>query len=186
VIEWQPGSALIGDFTWPAGEVVITDRVLKALQQHFKSFEVGPVEMVQNPKLKKPVRPSRRTQPRVWLPYEGPPLYDLTVTSWVNFDDERSSAFLVRRCNVCGRERWTVDGVEKTELHWDKDRANYVRTHYPRQAGRGLFVREADLSGQDIFGIDRRGGLHCTAKVKDFIESEGFTNVAFEEIGDTF
>lgn len=68
VIEWEPGSDVIGDFTWLqfSPEIVVaTQRVGRALLQRFRGFELGPVEMIQNPKLRRPQRITRRTKPRV-------------------------------------------------------------------------------------------------------------------------
>ncbi len=74
-LSWDEGSDLVADFTWGpgSGAILVTDMVLQALAGHFSGFEGAPVEMIQEPKLKRPIRPNRRSKRRVWLPYEGPP-----------------------------------------------------------------------------------------------------------------
>src|SRR4051794_24404018 len=79
VIEWDRGSNVIGDFTWPAGlgELVVTDRVRTCIESNrFSGVRFEGVEMVQRRGLKKP-RTESRARSRVWLPYEGPPLWNL-------------------------------------------------------------------------------------------------------------
>src|SRR3990172_2705094 len=187
IVEWEPGSDLVGDFTFLGfgSEIMITDRVLTAFEGRFQGFEPGPVKMVQDRKLRKPKRPTKRTKPRVWLPYEGPRLHDLWVTAWVHMDPKRSSTWLIRRCATCGDERYEVSGVEEVKRRLELGRDELVRTRIPRTPGLGLYVRERDLAGADIFHVyEFSGGIYCTDKVKAFIEREGFTNVAFLERGD--
>jgi hypothetical protein len=170
----------------------MTERVAGELQRHSKGFELGPVEMVQSPKLKRPKRPTKRSKPRVWLPYEGPPLYELWLTSWTHMDAERTTAKLAWRCQQCGSERWELEGHEREEydivIHKGEDGVPEYEsrtTHYPRISGKGLFVRSADLMGADIFGVHEFSGwLFCTDRVKTFIEENQFTNVAFLEMGE--
>ena len=44
VMAWQPGSDRVGDFVWPGlgGEVVVTDRVLEAIQGISTGSSPGP------------------------------------------------------------------------------------------------------------------------------------------------
>jgi len=187
VLEWEPGSALVGDFTWPGfgSDIAITEQVVKALKS-FGGFEAGPVEMVQEPNLKRPSG-SRRGKPRVWLPYEGPPLYDLWVTQQVHLDRERSSVWLVKQCRTCSRQQYAVDGIERWETGWDKERRESVKTHIPRSRGLGLYVEEDALAGTAIFRTHEfPGWVLCTDAIKELVEKEGFTNVSFLEAGETF
>lgn len=95
VMAWQPGSDEVGDFVWLGfgGEVVATRLVVDALQPSFGGFEPGPVEMVEDDD-----RASRRRERKVQLPYHGPELNELWVTSRVHLDRRRSSIELERRC----------------------------------------------------------------------------------------
>jgi hypothetical protein len=80
-----------------------------------------------------------------------------------------------------------LDGVEKWEATWDKEQGKLIKTHFPRRDGLGLYVRETDLGGADVFRIRQfPGGIFCTAPVRQLIEKNGFTNVAFLEMGDSF
>ena len=138
--------------------------------------------MVQDPKLKR----SARAKPRVWLPYEGPPLQEMWVTTWVHMDREGSSAELERRCGTCGTEFWELYGVERWDSHLDRERMELVRTHSDRLPGAGVFVLESDLAGADIFRIHEfPARVFCTDPVREFVEKEGFTNVSFLEMGET-
>jgi hypothetical protein len=187
IFEWEPGSDVIGDFVWAgfAQDVAIKVHVFEELHQRFRGFEQGPVEMIQDPKLKKPTRITRRTKPRVWLPYEGPPLYDLWVTSWVHVDLQRTTANLVKDCSTCGYQQYEIFGIERRRTQYDTDRMELVWTVSPRVAGKGLFVNEVDLNGADIFRVHELAGcILCTDRVKRFIEDRELTNVTFLDYGD--
>ena|SRR3990172_413140 len=160
IIEWLPDSDQIGDFTWPGlnDEVVVTQRVREALEGRFRGFEFRSIEMYQNPRLKRPSRPTKRTKPRVWLPYEGPPLWDLQPTSQCRLDLERSGLRYTGICGTCGWESYEVPPLE----------------------GRYLVVDRSTWDGADIYRIHEYSALvYCTEQVKEFIESQGFTNVSF-------
>jgi len=69
VIAWEPGSEVVGDFVWPGfgSGVVVTDKVLRVLQQRYQGFEPGPVEMVED----EDEPHADRGKPRIRLPYCG-------------------------------------------------------------------------------------------------------------------
>lgn len=51
VVEWEPGSDLVGDFTWPGldTDIVVSDRVGRALINcHIKGFELRHIEAVRS------------------------------------------------------------------------------------------------------------------------------------------
>ena len=182
IFEWEPDSDVVGDFVWPGlgADIAITDRGVKVLER-FTQFELGPIEMNQDPKLKK----TRRSKPRVWLPYEGPALHDLWVTCWVGVDMARSTATLERECSTCGAKQYSLFGVEGWDSRWDKERKELIKTHIPREPGKGLFIHRDELKGADIFHVKEfPGAIFCSDSVKHAIEKEGLTNVSFLEMGD--
>lgn len=182
VIAWEPGSDEVGDFSCPGfdSEVVVTDRVLRVLRDHFGGFEAGPVEMTEDPDVPKRAK-------RVRLPYRGPSLHELWVTAWVHLDPQRSTVELEHKCRTCGDERWQLYGVERWDSHFDSEHKRHVRTKSERLPRAGVFVKEADLGGKDIFRVHEfPGWIFCTEPVRELIEKEGFTNVSFLEMGETF
>jgi len=186
ILEWESGSDVIGDFTWPGfgSDIASSEQAAKGLKA-FGGFEPGPVEMVQDSTLKRSSG-SRRGKPRVWLPYEGPPLYDLWVTQHAHLDLERSSVRLVRECKTCGRKQYDLDGIERYETGWDKQRRESFKTHIPRRQGLGIYVDADALAGTAIFRTrEFPGWILATDVVKELIEKEEFTNVNFLEAGET-
>ena len=178
---WEPGSDVVGDFTWPGfdSEVVATDTVLEVLDQ-FEGFEPGPLEIVEDPDAPKRGK-------RVQLPYEGPPLHELWVTTVVGMDRGRSSAELEHACLECGAERWELYGVERWDSHFDQDLKRLVRFKTDRLPDAGIYVSEADLAGAGIFRVEEFAAwVFCTDPVRELIEKEGFSNVSFLEMGETF
>jgi hypothetical protein len=187
ILEWRAGSDRIGDFTCTGvcSGFAVSEQAGKALQRYFKGFELGPVKMIQGTKLKKPKRVTKRTKPRVWLPYAGPMLYELWVTTWVHMDRERTSAKLVRCCNRCGNERYELSGAESHTSRWNVRTMALDHFHTARVPGQGLYVRSGDLADADIFGVrEFSGWIFCTDRVKKFVEEQQFTNVTFWEHGE--
>lgn len=165
IIEWLPGSDEVGDFTWPGfnDEIVVTQRVREALECNFRGFEFHPIKIYQDPKLRRPERVTKTTTPRVWLPYEGLPLWDLRPIAWCDLDHVASRVRLEKVCSTCGRPKYSVPPFDE----------------------RHLVVNRSTWRGEDIFQIrEYAGWVFCTDKVKGFIESLGFTNVGFILDGD--
>jgi hypothetical protein len=184
ILEWWPDSAIVGDFTWPGARVVVRADVMSELSRHFKGAESGPLEMWQNPRLKRPKRVTKRTTPRVWLPYEGPPLVELWVSAWVTIDETRSS-LVGFKCSACGFIRGTIDGVE--EKPGDVTGQGLAREHIRRRPRAGLLIPRAALQNCDIFRASQaERWVLCTEPVKRFIQERGYTNIDFWEVGETF
>jgi hypothetical protein len=181
VIAWEPGSDLIGDFSWPGfdSEVVVTDPVLEGLRA-IGGFEPGPVEVVEDPDA------HEKPEKRVPFPYRGPRLHELWVTTSVSLDAERSSVELEHRCPTCGTERWEIYGVDRWDSYFDQDMKQLVRTKTQRLPNAGIFVNEADLAGAAIFRVNQAPAwILCTEKVRALVEEYKFSNVEFLDMGDT-
>ena len=177
-IEWEPGSDLVGDFTWPSqADIVVKDTVGRALQENsITGFELRSVEMQENSEPAK----RRLKKSRVNLPYAGLPLWDLWVTKWIGIDRDRSTVTEVRRED--GSRYFEVSGVERWESTWDQERMELVRAKHSRVEGEGLVVSKI----QGIFRVEEfEAPVFCTDDVKRLIEKYGFTNVSFLEMGDT-
>ena len=148
---------------------------------------MGAIEMVQRRGLRPPKNPARVRKPRVWLPYQGPPLQALWVTKHVPLDFERSSVRQINECSTCGGRQYETEGVEKSVFDLNKNRTAVVTTHTPRAAGKGFYIDHRELDGVGIFRlIELEAMILCTDPVKKCIEQHGFTNIAFLEYGETF
>ena len=159
ILEWEPGSDVVGDFVWPGfdDEVVVNQRVRDALEGRFRGFEFKPIEMWQSPRLNRPKNP-KRGKARVWLPYQGAPLWDLWVTAWCRLDIEKSGLILKKVCSTCGEKYYTNSSSENSPLVVDR----------------------SSWGGELIFHIDEYPRwIFCLQEVKEFIERAEFTNVAF-------
>ncbi len=186
IMEWEPESDVVGDLVWVGFDgLAVTQRVFAELQERFGALEAGPLEMVQDPKLKRPQRVTKRSKPRVWLPYEGPELVELWAIHWVHADLDCSSLRLDLRCGTCGTDFWKVVGMERWEIAWDPERLKGRDVIIPRRPGKGIFVHEAELEEHEIFHVfEAPGGLFCTQGAKEYMVGAGYTNVAFREVGD--
>jgi hypothetical protein len=183
-MEWEEGTALIGDFVWPSGfDLAIQETVFDRLLQQFHGFEKGLITMYQDPKLKKPTRITKRTKPRIWLPYDGPVLFDLWITKIVPMHPN-TTAVLVKACHTCGMKKYRLKGVEIWKHKYDKSLRKRIEVHQERVPEQGLFVSKIDLGDADIFRVANFRYILCTDRVKEFIEREGFSNVKFLEYGE--
>ena len=162
VVEWEPGSDVVGDFVWPGFDnvVVVSDRVRRALEEQFPC-DFRPVEMRQDPGVRRPAKQTGRTKPRVWLPYRGPPLWWwLVPLGSASLDMKASNWTYEKHCSTCGKEHWRV----------------------PRE-NRHTIVDRSSWTGHDIFTIRGAGWVFCTEKVRIWIAGQGFLNVAFTRDG---
>lgn len=185
IIEWLPGSDKIGDFVWPGREIVVSQQVREVLEEQFEGFEFKPVEMWQNLALRRPQQVNKRTKPRIWLPYVGPPLCDLWITTWVHLDTEQSSIQLIKACEVCGYKEYEVKGVEIKKSQWNSTKNDLDKIHIPRVEGKGIYIPDNDLQGADVFRVfEVPAWVFCSEKVKSTIEAKEFNNISFLEVGD--
>ena len=160
VDKWKPGSQVIADFTWCSiYDILTTQRVRDTCEGQFTGIEFGPVEMIQDPKLKKPKRVTSRTKRRVWLPYEGPPLWDLKVTSSCHLDPEKSGR-TISVCPGCGYKSIQVAPNSRIVIPMDQ----WIGTNFfiIEEVGRTVFVTE---------------------KTADALRNLGFTNLEIRESG---
>ena len=165
IIEWGPGSDVIGDFVWPGlnTDLVVVQNVKNAFKSRFKEIEFGVVEFWQDPKLNRPIKMTHRTKPRVWLSYRGPPLWDVIVKNWVHLDHYQSNVSIAYVCSTCGKVIYNLP---------------------PPRLPRHLVIDTETWNGEEIFHIhEYSGAIFCTEKVKEFVERSGFTNVSFIEDG---
>ena len=185
VFEWEPGSNIVGDFTWASLARVVTKRsVYERLVHEFPGIHAERVEMAQDPKLKPPKRVTSRTKPRIWLPYTGPELVELWPEHVVRCLPS-STLTVETRCEVCGRESRRIEGAEVKAHLYAPDKGELVPDFQPRVPGKGLFVASSDVKDAPIFRMDEfTEAMWCTDEVKAFIQREGFTNVDFLEYGD--
>lgn len=181
MIAWEPGSDKIGDFTWPGfdSEVVVTDAVIDELRP-FSGFESGAVEVVED------VDSSKKRGTCVDLPYSRPRVHELWVTASVNLDRDRSAAELEHACPTCAAERWELYGVERWDSHFDHDMKQLVRMRTERLPDAGVFVRETQLGGVDVFRVrEFPAWVFCTDSVREVVRKASFSNVSFLEMGET-
>jgi hypothetical protein len=163
VIEWDYGSSVIGDFTWPAGlgEIIVSYRIRACIMSSgFSGISFEEVEMFQKQKLKKP-RNASRAKMRAWLPYDGPPLWSLVVTSSSAMDLALSRRSLVSECDGCDRTRMIV-----------------------HDSASPLFVIPETTAGTDFLRIREMGNIVFVSEaVEQAVKEHRFTNVEMKERG---
>jgi hypothetical protein len=187
ILEWEQGSSVIGDFNWPdAGQsLAITRHAIDLLSGHFSGFSAGPVQMIEEPKL--PTHMAKPAELPVRLPYHGPELCELWVDAMVRVDHQRSSIKQKLHCKTCGSTSYSVEGIETTKSRWNRMTMKLEPVKYPREPGKGLYIRQTELLERDIFRTQEfPSWILCTDNVKEFVVAQRFSNVSFLEYGETF
>lgn len=164
IMEWEPGSDEIGDFTWPGlnTDIVVVDKVKCSFEIRFKNLSFGLVEFFQNPKRKRAVKVTSLKKSRVWLPYSGPLLWDVLLNHWCHLDHIQSEVSIVKKCLTCEKT------IYKTP-RWDQ---------------RHLVLDPVSWNGEDIFRVyEYSGVIFYTEQVKKYVENAGILNVRFLEDG---
>ena len=154
LIEWDPDSDIIGDFSWSGFgfELVARLNVAQALVQEFTGFRIESVQMVEPS-----VGLRRRKKKMVSLPYEGPELCELWIDRWFRLDEKASSLNLERVCGTCG-----------------------FRFYTPKREG---LVLERPTDAPAFFRLEQfPAWVFVSSEVKQHIEATGFTNVAFRDV----
>jgi hypothetical protein len=164
ILEWAEDSDLVGDFTWPCigvMVVIVTDRVRQVcLDLQLSNLRFDPITFYQHPRLKRPTRITSRTKPRVWLPYEGPTLWDMQPLHWVHLNAKKSRMSLDQQCSTCGYQFLQFEDINK------------------------LHIDSTDLGQSEIFRIYELPSLvFCTSRVKTAFEAMKFTNIKFSARG---
>jgi len=192
VIEWLPYGDLLADFMWSQGGMgapVLRSSIAHALAATFRGFAIAELRMVQKSNLRVPASRTKRTKPRVWLPYSGPPLAYFDVTTSVQLDTEHSTGHFQIHCTTCGRRDFVPEGVEEHSVEYGPYRseaesldASIERTRRP---GAGLYVHATDLGSSDVFRVCEVAHLRfCTDRFRDFVLANRYSNIEFWEYGE--
>ena len=158
----------VGDFIWP---VPFTDCVTKrdiALQimDEFRGFE-----MVKTSIVTKSGKPNTKAQ-KARLE-----LAQLVARQWVSLDRSRTSYR-----DEDGRA--VIYGLEWCDFTNEMFDGRAVVRRHPRTPGKGYYIKAVDLDGCDVFHVkDTMGVLCCTDRFRDFVLSQGFSNIDFCEVG---
>jgi hypothetical protein len=114
LVEWDPGTDQVGDFSRGGDEYLIKDSVKDFMQAngYNASFSTG----IEYQKFKWTERLGGRHK-RVKFPYEGPQLYWLKIIDQVEIDIQKSNIEQDTDCPTCKRTRIKV---RRTELHINK------------------------------------------------------------------
>jgi hypothetical protein len=183
VLEWEPGSEKVGDFVWPGGgRIAVTKTAFAELASLVPRLRQGSVEMIQDPKLKKPKRLGR-SKPRVWLPYSGPPLVELVVSKSVPVLPSTTTK-VTERCDVCGAEQIQVVGIEEKGQRWDPHQLRLRPSHRKRVAGKGIFIARSAVPDRSLFRAEPFPSfVLCTDEVREFVLARQLANIDFLEMG---
>lgn len=154
LIEWDPGSDIVGSLSWRGYTAVATGEAKLAIEAIGDDFDYQEVQVVA-PTSK------RHRQRRVPFPYDGPALHWLHPKRTISIDPVASKLTQIPACSVCGRG-----------TSWRFKREGLVVQYLP--TGYGAF-RIEELWSDAIFVTER--WLRAA-------QSAGLSNIGFELAGE--
>jgi hypothetical protein len=158
IIEWEPGTEKIGDFSWGGYDFIVTNRARLVLKRNHFECGFGRV------KVRRPTSFLKSTRPRVAFPYRGPKLYWVRPTERVHIDIKASHIELEPDCpcSACGLQ----------EYKFRRDR---------------LVIRKNEWGGRRIFQIAEFGQSDATfipESSLEILEQAGLTNFSTRLAGE--
>ena len=154
LIEWEPDSDIIGDFSWCGYTMIVSEKVKNFFI--LNSFECDFSEVV----IKKPTtRPKGRKI--VPYPYKGPRLYWVKPTLRVEVDTEKSGISIDTECDKCNHTEFKF---KMNGLFIPKPNINHHK----------MFR---------ISAFGRSAATYMTEEAISSITSNNFTNFHFQEAG---
>lgn len=156
LVEWEPGSDIIADFSWSAlfCICIIRHRVVRFLKQQGFECEFARVEYVS------PSARLKKREQRVAYPYDRPRLKWLRTTGAVALDTRRCGLESISCCATCGSCEFTY---KRSEIIIDK------------KAWRGEKMFHIPVIGRNMIFVTEQG--------RELIVNEGLTNISFNEVG---
>jgi hypothetical protein len=141
---------------------VVTERVRTVLEENrLTGVAFAKVEMVQEKGLSKPAKPRKR---RIWLPYDGPPVWELRIVSApCHLNLKKSGWTITSECPHCHRREFAVD--ESLPLE------------------RSLFVDRRTWDGSDFLRTEELNLGLITGKAANLLRKNEFTNLSVKRRG---
>ncbi len=150
MIEWEPGSSVIGDFSWCGYTVVVSTSTRNFLIDSGADCEFRDVVVV---------APTTKSKKIVPYPYEGPKLKWLIPTNRIPLNESKSGVKLLIDCDECKQKKYTF----KAEgLHIDKN--NWL--------GQNIFYIEQYTRSDAIFVTEEIRNIILKSKLSNITFSE--------------
>ena len=152
LIEWDPGSDRIGDFSWCGYSFVVPPGVVTYFEQNSLACSFGRTQVI---------KPTEKTKlPRVPYPYQGVRLSWAIGESMVNMDVDRSGTQLDSDCAQCGQRHYTFvrQGIVVPISEWH-GQAVFLLKQFEKSGA--MFVTEDTLQGLISAGFTNIGYMHA-------------------------
>ncbi len=156
LVEWEPGSDVIGDFSWGGYTAVVKEEVKSFFERSHFECQFGIVKVVPFPE-----RIKKSKIPQAPFPYTGPVLHWLRPTEFVELDEKQSCVNIRVDCQECGQKDYT-----------------FRRT--------GLVIKATALGNRKLFRIKQFGkskATFVTEEVATQLTHAGFSNFHCHEAG---
>lgn len=159
IIEWEPGSDLIGDFAWGGfnSEIVVRRDVADTLSQNLSGFDIEPIETTNPMKLETDeaaARPGKKA--KMVSASTAVALCEMWVEVKTPLDHAASGVQMEKECQTCG-----------------------FKFYKPER--RGLVLK--GVLQHDFFHLEEYPSwIFCSRKAKEFIGQHGYSNVTFRDV----
>lgn len=112
LVEWEPGTDVIGDFSWCGYTMIVRDQVKQFFDDQELNCLYGKIKYVPPTGKKRPKR--------VPFPYTGPRLYWAICQNRILLNEKLSGVDLEIDCKVCGQKKYTFrqKGIVINKVNW--------------------------------------------------------------------
>lgn len=156
MVEWDPGSSNIGDFSYRGYSVLAGPAAIQVLVSNEFELDYRVAEVV-------PPESTSRRRAIVPYPYVGPKLVWIYPRATIPLDPAASSAVLLGACEVCRHFKWQFlrSGIVINSSDWNGERTFRISQFVP--SGAIVITQEgADLlSSAQLSNL----GLHEVGKI---------------------
>ena len=137
LIQWEPDSDIIGDFSWSMYTFAVNDRVKKYMTEHGFECKFGKTKVV------RPVKPKRKKI--VPFPYTGPKLHWIMPTATIELNEKKSGVEIEIDCADCKKRNYTFrrQGIVIDRNSWKGQRMFRIKQFEPSAA---TFLSEEGLN----------------------------------------
>jgi len=132
MIEWEPGSDVIGNFSWCGYTTIVTSDIGDYLTEMGLDVEMSEVVVVES---------TARGKNMVAYPYKGPELKWLLPNKRLPLNELKSGVDLLVDCDECGQKKYTFkrDGIFIDKDKWFGEKIFYIEQFTRSDA---MFVTE--------------------------------------------
>lgn len=144
LVEWEPGSDYVCQFSWCSYIAIAMTSLAQQLIEHGIEWDLGRVSYVE---------PESKTDKKsVPYPYMGPHLSWLMPREQIALNEYKSGVELLIDCNKCGQKKYTFStkGIVIDRQNWQGENVFHIK-QFGRS--RAMFITETGVEVLNALGV---------------------------------